>query len=286
MAQIDGGIVSEPLVSGGHIYVLTHDAGLYVLGDGTTPSATPVATPGAVVDLRTPVVCTAAPSDSPMLGNLPATPTIPQVAPWKQPIPFTSIPSGVASDVDAVTAAQLETLFNAYRACSAVDPYHGVFGFFSTDFYVRLKSVQEYWGEPDQPWAVWMASMQEFLRLDTNSLQRLPDGRIGGTHQQPLDEHLRLVRPGKWRVEDRRISPNLAGPPLSCHLAGAFHQSGRYPANESWKRLAVWSRRRGRFHNSGGSGSASNLVGARATPKLCLRDDATECREGRRDFSG
>ena len=77
MAQIDGGVVSEPLVSGGHIYVLTHDAGLYMLGDGTTPSATPVATPGAVVDLRTPVVCTAAPSDSPMLGNLPATPTIP-----------------------------------------------------------------------------------------------------------------------------------------------------------------------------------------------------------------
>ena len=185
MAQIDGGIVSEPIVSGGRIFLLTHDAGFYVLGDSTTPSVTPVATPGAVVDLRTPVVCNAVPSDSPMLGNLPATPTIPEVAPWHQSIPFSSIPSGVASNVDATTAQQLEDLFNAYRACSAVDPYHGVFGFFSTDFYVRLKSVQEYWGEPDQPWAVWMAASFVYLKLDTSSSQQLPDGRIGGLINRP-----------------------------------------------------------------------------------------------------
>ena len=47
-----------------------------------------------MIDLRTPVVCNAAPSDSPMLGDLPATPTIPEVAPWNQSIPFSSIPSG------------------------------------------------------------------------------------------------------------------------------------------------------------------------------------------------
>ena len=93
-----------------------------------------------------------------MVGDLPATPTIPEVAPWKQSILFSTIPSGVASNVDATTAQQLDDLFTEYRACSAVDPYHSVFGFFSTDFYVRLKSVQEYWGEPDQPWAVWMAA--------------------------------------------------------------------------------------------------------------------------------
>ena len=211
MAQIDGGIVSEPIVSGGHIYALTHDAGLYVLGDSTTP----VATPGAVVDLRTPVVCTAAPSDSPMLGDMPATPTIPEVAPWKQPIPFSSILSGVASNVDAATAQQLEALFNEYRACSAVDPYHGVFGFFSTDFYVRLKSVQVYWGEPEQPWAVWMASMSEYLTLDTNSLQQLPDGRIGGLINSPaMNLYVWFVQEdGQWKIDEyHRIWPDQATP--------------------------------------------------------------------------
>jgi hypothetical protein len=215
MAQIDGGIVSSPIVSGGQIFVLTHDAGLYVLDENTTPSATPVATPGAVVDLRTPVTCNAAPSDSPMLGDLPATPTIPEVAPWKQPVPFSSIPSGVASNVDATTAQQLEDLFNAYRACSAVDPYHGVFGFFSTDFYVRLKSVQEYWGEPDQPWAIWMASMQEYLTLDTNSLQQLPDGRIGGLINSPaMNIYVWFVQEnGAWKIDEyHRIMPESAAP--------------------------------------------------------------------------
>ena len=92
-----------------------------------------------MIDLRTPVVCNAAPSDSPMLGDLPATPTIPEVAPWNQSILFSTIPSGIASNVDATTAQQLDDLFTEYRACSAVDPYYSVFGFFSTDFYVRLQ---------------------------------------------------------------------------------------------------------------------------------------------------
>jgi outer membrane protein assembly factor BamB len=215
MAQIDGGIVSEPIVSGGQIFVLTHEAGLYVLDDSPTPSATPVATPGTVVDLRTPVVCNAATSDSPMLGDLPATPTIPEVAPWKQPIPFSSIPSGVASNVDPATAQQLKAIFSEYRACSAVDPYHSVFGFFSTDFYVRLKTVQEYWGEPDQPWAVWMAASFVYLKLDTSTLQMLPDGRIGGLINGPTaNVYVWFVQEnGQWKIDEYNpIAPDPITP--------------------------------------------------------------------------
>ena len=84
---------------------------------------------------------------------------------------------------------------------------------------MRLKSVQEYWGEPDQPWAVWMASMQHLLRLDTNSLQRLPDGRIGGIINSPSPNIYVWFVQENGAVEDRRISPYLAGPPLSSHLA-------------------------------------------------------------------
>jgi hypothetical protein len=215
MAQIDGGIVSAPIVSGGRIFVLTHDAGFYVLGDTSALMATPTATAGAVVDLRTPVVCTAAPSDSPMLGNLPATPTLPEVAPWHQSIPFSSIPSGVASNVDAATAQQLEALFDAYRACSAVDPYQGVFGFFSTDFYVRLKTVQEYWGEPDQPWAVWMAASFVYLKLDTSSLQMLPDGRISGLVNGPTTNvYVWFAQEdGQWKIDEYHpIAPDRSTP--------------------------------------------------------------------------
>ena len=95
-------------------------------------------------------------------------------------------------------------MFNAYRACSAVDPYHSVFGFFSTDFYVRLKSVQEYWGEPDQPWAVWMAASFEYLKLDTSSLQMLPDGRIGGLINSPTTNiYVWFVQEnGAWKIDE------------------------------------------------------------------------------------
>jgi hypothetical protein len=209
--QIDGGVTAMPIVSGGRIYVLTLDSGLYVIGD----SAAPVATPGSDIDLRTPPTCNATPSDSPMLGDLPATPTILQVAPWNQPIPFAQLPSGDASGVDSRLAEHLNDLFTEYRACSAVDPYHGVFGFFSTDFYVRLKTVQEYWGEPDQPWAVWMAPMQEYLTLETGSLVRLPDGRIGGTINSPTTNiYVWFVQEdGEWMIDEyHRIWPDQTTP--------------------------------------------------------------------------
>ena len=216
MAQIDGGIVGTPIVAGGKIFVLTIDAGLSVLGESATSAATPATTTeAAVIDLRTPVVCNAAPSDSPMLGDLPATPTIQEVAPWHQSIPFSSIISGKKSNVDATTGQQLEDLFNAYRACSAVDPYHGVFGFFSTDFYVRLKSVQEYWGEPEQPWAVWMAASFVYLKLDTSSLQMLPDGRIGGLINGPTTNvYVWFVQEnGQWMIDEYHpIAPDPITP--------------------------------------------------------------------------
>ena len=141
-----------------------------------------------------------------------------------------SIVSGKASNVDATTAQQLEDLFNAYRACSAVDPYHSVFGFFSTDFYVRLKSVQEYWGEPDQPWAIWMAASFIYLKLDTGTLQALPDGRIGGLINSPTTNvYVWFVQEnGQWKIDE--YHPNRAGPNHADNRrAGALHEPGGHP---------------------------------------------------------
>jgi outer membrane protein assembly factor BamB len=211
MAQIDGGVVEGPIVSGGRIYILTHDAGLYVLGD----SINPVGTPRTVVDLRSPVTCTAQPSNSPMLSDLPAKPTTPELAPWNEQVRFSEVPSGLVSNVSEPIARRIEQVYREYRACSAVDPEHSVFSFFSTDFYVRLKSVQAYWGTPEQPWAVWMAPMSEFLVLDVNSLIWLPDGRVGGWIISPVTNiYVWFVYgDGQWKIDEyHRVIADTAMP--------------------------------------------------------------------------
>ena len=80
---------------------------------------------------------------------------------------------------------------------------------------MRLKSVQEYWGEPDQPWAVWMATMSEYLTLDPSSLQMLPDGRIGGLINSPTTNvYVWFVQEnGEWKIDEyHRIWPDRATP--------------------------------------------------------------------------
>ena len=99
-AQIDGGVTAMPIVSGGRIYVLTQDSGLYVIGDSTTP----VATPRTDIDFRVPATCNAQPSDSPMLGDLPATPTPQRSRPGTSQSSFTGDRTG-EPDVDAVNCS-------------------------------------------------------------------------------------------------------------------------------------------------------------------------------------
>lgn len=225
MAQIDGNVVGTPIVSGGRIFALTHDAGLTVLEE----SGQVAETAGTTVDLRTPVLCNALPAESPMLGDLPATPSIPGVADWKTPVLFSQIPSGQASNVDPPTATQLEQRFKEYRSCSQVDPYTSVFGFFSTDFYVRLLPLGEgVYHSSEQPWAIWMAPMQEFLYLDTNSLRMLPDGRIGGLINSPITNIYVwwVLEDGAWKIDEYHrieadpIDPNAATPPPSVNAEG------------------------------------------------------------------
>jgi outer membrane protein assembly factor BamB len=225
MAQVDGDLATAPIVSGGRLFALTFDAGLSVLGE----SGRPVTGTAATVDLRRKVACAETPSQSPMLGSLPATPAIPGVAAWKQPVRFSHIPSGVASNVDPQIAAQLEQRFEEYRACSQSDPYGSVFGFFSTDFYVRLLALDEsIYNSKAQPWAIWMAPMQEYLSLDTDSLHLLPDGRIGGLVNSPvMNFYVWWVQEdGVWkideyhRVEADPINPNAATPAPSLNPQG------------------------------------------------------------------
>jgi outer membrane protein assembly factor BamB len=223
-AQIDGAASTMPIVAGGRIFVVTHDAGLYVLGN----SQTLVPETATTVDLRTPLTCPAAPTDSPMLGDLPAEPSVPGVADWKQMIRFSQIPVGTGR-VDPAVADQIAERFREYRACSAIDPYRSVFGFFSTDFYVRLNALPEWmYDSKEQPWAVWMTHMGEFLSVDTNSLQQLPDGRIGGIVNSPIMNSYVwwVMEDGQWkidefhRIEADPVDPNAATPTPQVNAEG------------------------------------------------------------------
>ena len=224
MAQIDGGVAATPIVSGGRIYVLTHDYGMYVLGD----SGDPVPTTTATVDLRTPVTCEATPSQSPLLGELPDEPSIPAVAEWKQTIRFSEIPRD-PSNVDPAVAEQIIERFKEYRACSDIEPYNSVFGFFSTDFYVRLAALPEsmYYSR-DQPWAIWMTSMNEFLWLDADQIHQLPDGRIGALVNSPqMNFYVWWVfEDGHWKIDEYHriqadpVDPNAATPTHEVNAEG------------------------------------------------------------------
>jgi hypothetical protein len=75
--------------------------------------------------------------------------------------------------------------------------------------------VQAYWGTPEQPWAVWMAPVSEFLVLDVNSLTWLPDGRIGGMVISPVTNiYVWFVQEnGQWKIDEyHRVIPDQATP--------------------------------------------------------------------------
>jgi hypothetical protein len=216
------------VISGGRSFVVTQDARLYVLAGNTADYSPEMARQGLLVDLRPPITCPAAPTDSPMLGDLPAEPSVPGVADWKQMIRFSQIPAGTGA-VDPAAADQMAERFREYRACSAIDPYRSVFGFFSTDFYVRLNALPEsVYNSKEQPWAVWMTHMGEFLAVDTNSLQTLPDGRVGGKVNSPIMNFYVwwVMEDGVWkidefhRIEADPVDPNAATPLPSTNAEG------------------------------------------------------------------
>jgi hypothetical protein len=225
LAQLDGTIVSTPIVSGGRIFLLTQDAGMTVLeASGQAAQAA-----GTTVDLRTPVLCNALPSESPLLGELPASPSIPGVAAWKQPFSASQVPTGIPSNVDQATAAQLAARFKEYRSCSAIDPYNSVFGFFSTDFYVRLKPLGVgVYDSDEHPWAVWMSHMGEYLYLDPSSVRMLPDGRVGAVIKSPHTDFYTwwVQEEGVWKIDEYHriqadsIDPNAPTPPPSVNAEG------------------------------------------------------------------
>jgi outer membrane protein assembly factor BamB len=225
MARIDGSIMSTAIAPNGYLFVLTLDAGLIALEEsGQTASSA-----GEVVDLRQPATCEAVQAESPLLGSLPATPSIPGVAPWKQPVLFSQIPSGQLSNVGPAAADEIAQRFKDYRSCSLIDPYRRVFGFFSTDFYVRLLALDELvYDSKEQPWAVWMAPMQEYLVLDKGSLLSLPDGRIGGIVNSPMTNiYVWWVQEdGVWkideyhRVEADPVDPSVPTPAPSFNAEG------------------------------------------------------------------
>ena len=207
-ALFDGHPSGSPIVSGGRIFVLTTDAGLYVFGNAPTSSATPVATPDGVAptfDFRTTVTCTVTVISNPLLGPLPDAPAISGATP-RAPIDIADVPSG-GSAVDPAIADQLAALFTNYRNCSAVDPYNDVFGFFSTDFYVRLKELgpQTYrrWDRPtvgDLDGADRFAAQVGYeLALPASRWQ---DSRIGDRADRCLRH---LVRERRWILENRRV---------------------------------------------------------------------------------
>lgn len=233
-AQIDGMVQQSPIIVGGHIFAVTLDAGLFVLADGeegatnATPASSATPGPGTTVDLRVPTTCTAPSATSPLLGTLPATPSIPGVAEWKEPINPSQIPSGGTS-VDSHVAEELARRFREYRSCSDLDPYTKVFGFFSTDFYVRLLAMDEWkYNTKAEPWAIWIADMGVFLSLDTHSVQMLPDGRIGSLiHSPVMNFYVWWVQEdGVWKIDEyhwigeKQIDPDATTPPPSLNPEG------------------------------------------------------------------
>lgn len=175
-ANVDGVASSRPLAVDGRLYISADGAAVSLIeGSGQVlPGST------APIDLVNRVSCTQPSGTSPMLGDLPADPSRPAVADWKQEVGVSQLPTD-AGPVSGEAGQAIRARFDEYRACSASDPYGGVFGFFSVDFYVRLAALPiALYDSKAQPWAVWMAPIGDYLSLDVASLRQLPDGRVGG----------------------------------------------------------------------------------------------------------
>ncbi len=202
---VDGRLTAMPIVSGGRIFILTSDAGLYALEDTPVDSATPAATIPAAVDLTSPVTCDQPLSDSPLSGELPDAPSLPAVFPIGTTIEEEDLVV-VGQPLDEATQQFLVQLIADYRDCSAAEPYRGVFRFFSADFYIRLKAlgVENIPGGPAQPWDVWMAPGGTQLELLPDTLRLRPDGRIAGFIVGETGSYWVLFAPvnGTWKIDE------------------------------------------------------------------------------------
>jgi hypothetical protein len=202
---IDGTAKTAPIIAGGKIYVLTDLYGLQVLGDSGA-TATPAA---KTADLRGPDQCAATPIENPLLGTPEAEGTpIPAWARWGEIMPLDEVPAvDPANAVSPGVTAGIEETLAGYRACMVQGDPQLLFGFFSADYWARLRAMDG-WnfdgknGESGQT-AVMLAGSNERIDLDPATLQSWPDGRVGGIVHGDTDMYVWFVdEDGAWKVDE------------------------------------------------------------------------------------
>ena len=205
---IDGIVQTAPIVAGGKIYLLTDLYGLQVLGDD--PDAVAATPEPGVSDLRTPLSCDVALIDNPLERPSRAEGTpLPAYDRWGTVISGSEVLAFEPGNaVSPEVAEDIAARFSEFCQCSLIGDPRTQFGFFSTDYFERLRALDPgntldgNDGESGAM-AVFFASTAERLELDAESLQVLPDGRIGGyVHGQP-DIYVWFVEEdGVWKIDE------------------------------------------------------------------------------------
>ena len=123
-------------------------------------------------------------------------------------MPLDEVPAvDPANAVSPGVTAGIEETLAGYRACMVQGDPQLLFGFFSADYWARLRAMDG-WnfdgknGESGQT-AVMLAGSNERIDLDPATLQSWPDGRVGGIVHGDTDMYVWFVdEDGAWKVDE------------------------------------------------------------------------------------
>lgn len=108
--------------------------------------------------------------------------------------------------------------FDEFLGCWLIGDPRDVFGYFSTDYFERLRALDSWnFGGKDGEsvtMAVFFASTGERIELDVVSLQHLPDGHIDGSAHGQTDFYIWFVlENGQYQIDEfHRISADPIEP--------------------------------------------------------------------------